>query len=361
MRRVLKLARRTLNAYDARRAARGEVEHIRAVTEPIIRQLQSDGRRPLPQGALSKADEYARDVLGSLVYAAWLRVYTVLAGEFRVGWIPDNYYTKVVIPQIDYKYRLGSSRKTFIRRVLRSPNIPDCAYLLRRLFYDRNFQRIDEGDLADVLFDEADTLVFKPDNSERGAQVEIVTRATLDVDKCRQAKDGVFQSYVAQHPFFDEMTTGSATTLRLTTALDQAGEVTVRAAYLRIARQSDGHVRSDSAIKVPVDLAAGTLVDTGYMPNWAKVDRHPDSGFVFAGRTIPDFRGATALVADLHRSFPHLSCIGWDICIDVEGVARILEWNTYYNDIKFSEATTGPCFADMGWEQLWRSPLQGAS
>jgi hypothetical protein len=31
-----------------------------------------------------------------------------------------------------------------------------------------------------------------------------------------------------------------------------------------------------------------------------------------------------------------------------------MEWNGTYNDIKFSEATQGPCFADLGWERLWK-------
>src|SRR5688572_16788022 len=108
MRSVLSLARRALNTYDARRAARGEIESIEAVTEPVIEQLQRDGCRP-PPGAFARADEYARDVLGSLLYAPWLRVYALLSGEFREGWIPDNYYTKVVITQIDQKYRLGAT------------------------------------------------------------------------------------------------------------------------------------------------------------------------------------------------------------------------------------------------------------
>jgi hypothetical protein len=29
-----------------------------------------------------------------------------------------------------------------------------------------------------------------------------------------------------------------------------------------------------------------------------------------------------------------------------------MEWNAEHNDIKFSEATQGPCFADLRWDRL---------
>jgi hypothetical protein len=34
-----------------------------------------------------------------------------------------------------------------------------------------------------------------------------------------------------------------------------------------------------------------------------------------------------------------------------------MEWNGWHNDIKFSEAADGPCFADLGWQNLWRLKL----
>jgi hypothetical protein len=31
-----------------------------------------------------------------------------------------------------------------------------------------------------------------------------------------------------------------------------------------------------------------------------------------------------------------------------------MEWNALHNDIKFSEATQGPCFTDLRWERFAR-------
>src|SRR5690625_1937623 len=58
----------------------------------------------LPDHLRSQADEYAVDVLGSKRFAPWLYVYAATAGEFREGWIPDNYYMSVVLPAIEGRY-----------------------------------------------------------------------------------------------------------------------------------------------------------------------------------------------------------------------------------------------------------------
>lgn len=49
-----------------------------------------------------------------------------------------------------------------------------------------------------------------------------------------------------------------------------------------------------------------------------------------------------------------MRCIGWDVTLDDQENVRIMdmEWNAGHNDIKFSEATQGPCFSDLHREWL---------
>jgi hypothetical protein len=51
---------------------------------------------------------------------------------------------------------------------------------------------------------------------------------------------------------------------------------------------------------------------------------------------------------------PFTRVIGWDIIVDSMEKPVIMEWNGRHNDIKFSEAATGPNFADLGWQELWK-------
>src|SRR5262245_29653239 len=74
-------------------------------------------RGPTPQTALRLCDDYAKTVLGDAVFSPWLKVYTAAAGEFREGWIPLNYFERVVRPNIYGSYTLRLDNKTLSRRI----------------------------------------------------------------------------------------------------------------------------------------------------------------------------------------------------------------------------------------------------
>jgi hypothetical protein len=42
-----------------------------------------------------RCDDYATGVFGHIHFAPWLYVYTVVAGQFKEGWIPDSCHTKM--------------------------------------------------------------------------------------------------------------------------------------------------------------------------------------------------------------------------------------------------------------------------
>lgn len=121
-----------------------------------------------------------------------------------------------------------------------------------------------------------------------------------------------------------------------------------------IPRKADNHSYWTTAIKVPVRLDTGELHEMGYLPDWVPAIKHPDSGKAFLYQKIPGFREGVAACISLHKNMPYARVIGWDISINETGEPVIMEANGYHNDIKFSEALSGPCFAGLGWENLWR-------
>lgn len=302
-----------------------------------------------------KADDYAIEVLGNKEYSKWLYVYSVLRKTFIEGWIPDNYYGLVVNPLINGKYRGLSNAKTFTNLILKSSAIPDSAYLINGVFYSDDFVPIEEENIHGKVFQDQSTVFFKSNNSNQGLGVEKLTSKNFDISKYKSQKDGCFQLIIKPHDFFLGMSKNSTPTIRITTARDNFGEVSVRAAYLRIGRSSEDIVKSKSAIKIPIDFKNGILGDIGFMPDYRFVEKHPDSGFYFSGKKIPFFDKALELVIYLHKSFPHFSCIGWDTCIDNNDEVKIMEWNASNNSIGFSEALSGPCFLGFGWENLWHN------
>src|SRR5699024_6016441 len=233
----------------------------------------------------SQADEYAVDVLGSKRFAPWLYVYAATAGEFREGWIPDNYYMSVVLPAIEGRYAGLSDTRSMTARIFGDEDeIPDSGYVVRGRTFNASLEPVTSLDeFTELVFAGGQRVVFKADTSVRGRGVQI-----LDRDRFRQTAgtlpDGVLQPFIDQHEAFAEFDLRSVCTLRMTSVVEPDGQIAVRAAYMRFGRDTDEYVSADSEIFVPISSAAGAFGSIGYMVNWLEVERHPDSGVEFAGK-----------------------------------------------------------------------------
>jgi hypothetical protein len=325
-------------------------EH-RIEANSILKRLEGELGKTNPTH-IKLADEYAREVLGHAHYAPWLYVYTALAGTFKEGWIPDNYYGSVVVPKVKGSYGDISCLKPLTYTIFKSDTFPDIAFFVNGLFLALDNTPISYRDVENFLFKNAEKIVFKVDNSQQGTGIFFFERRSFDIEKIKLLGNGVFQSYLVQHKFFDDFSPNSVATLRMTTVVDDGGGISLRACYLRLGRIDDTHIQSKSNIRVPVDLSSGEFSSEGYLPNWLTVKEHPDSKIRFSGCYIPAFAQCVSTVLDLHKKAPFARCIGWDVTIDSDEDVRLIEWNGAHNDIKFTEATQGPCFADLGWDRL---------
>jgi hypothetical protein len=327
-------------------------EHKREATQALLT-VERQALRPLSHRVRQQAEEYAVKILGSRAFAPWLFLYAAVAGEFRKGWIPDNFYGRIVCPNINGAFRAISGVKTVTRRLFQSDWIPDVAYLIDRRYFDCNMQPISMEEAAKVVFLHSDEVVVKMDMSGKGMGVRILSQKDFNpASLAASTARAVIQSKIAQHRVFDSFVPQGATTLRLTTVREPDGMFRVRAAYLRIPCGVDKFVRPASVVRVAVDRDSGILAETGYLSDWTKVESHPQSGAAFCGISIPGFFDAVKLCQDLHALVPQVGCIGWDVIVDTESRAWIVEWNAGHNDVKFSEAVTGPCFHGLGWERL---------
>lgn len=302
--------------------------------------------------SIDKCDEYAMEVLGSKNFAPWLYVYTAVAGSFKEGWIPDNYYGVKVVPALAGDYGIASSLGSFNNCLFRSPHFPDLASLTNGLIIDRDYNVIDLGKLRDLLFSSYDRVVFKADRSGQGLGVRVLSKESFgDIDP-QHLGNGLFQAYIDQHDSLAAYTPDSVSTLRITTVVDLDGVVSARTAYARFSMGDDKYVRSKSSVRVPIDLDSGVLWEEGFTGEWTRLDRHPNNQKLFGGFEYPQFDHCLEIVKRMHSRVPFVRVIGWDVVVDRNGDVKVMEWNAGHNDIKFSEATQGPCFAEFKWEHL---------
>ena len=208
--------------------------------------------------------------------------------------------------------------------------------------------------VSEVLFSGRERVVFKVDDSSQGRGIHIINKDQFDLLDIMKIGNGLFQPYILQHETLAQFESNVVATLRLTTISSKTGGIELRAAYLRMGRAADKVVRSQSHIRVPIDLSAGSMPHVGHSVDWLEIPSHPDSSIEFSGQVMPGFDKCKDIALNLHAKIPYVRCIGWDLTVDEAGEPHVLEWNGAHNDIKYSESTQGPCFADLGWESLWK-------
>lgn len=316
----------------------------------VFRKLDAAGKTVRPADA-RRCEDYALEVLRHRRFIPWLMVYTALAGAFKEGWIPDNFYGARVVPAIQGPHGHVSFLKSLSAALFDSSSFPDLGSRINGSLFDRAYRPLSFDDARALFFEGNDRLVFKPDDSGRGKGIRFLDSSAFDRQEIEALGSGVFQRHVTQHPVFDRFSTTSVATLRVTTVVEADGTISLRACHLRLGSGSDTHVLPESQVTVPIDLASGALRDSG-LASWLECRVHPTSGEPFAGLTIPAFDACIRTIIAHHQRIGFVRCVGWDITIDADEAPQILEWNGFHNSIILAEALQGPCFKGLDWERF---------
>lgn len=304
----------------------------------------------LPSHIKDQCDHYAKQTLGDVKYAPWLYVYSLMRGEFKEGWIPDNYYGKIVLPKSNGISGMPAQVKNISSSLLKSNLFPDLISYSSGIYsISASNEVLKKEDVKNVLFKDHDTVIYKLNSSFQGKGIHFFNKNEFCLDKVAKIGSGIFQKLIVQHNVFNELFPKPGATIRLTTALTPAGNVDVRGAYLRLGVGSDEFVKSSTNIRVGINLDSGELFNDGYTSDWFEINEHPTTKKAFKGVVIPNFKEACENVIALHKNYPFVQSIGWDVIINEQNGVEIMEWNAVHNGIKFTEAIQGPMFADMPW------------
>jgi hypothetical protein len=236
--------------------------------------------------------------------------------------------------------------------VLKTEALPDIAYYIDGVFYDRDLAVIGIAALREIVVGTYTDIFVKKDGSGQGTGVIKLAVTDIHENIFEQFGNCVIQSPIKQHDFFEEIIPGSVATIRITTVKSIDGNIDMRASYLRLGRLDTAWVQSANSLRIAVIDENGELDSFGYTQDWRRWLTHPDTNFAFSKQRIPRFKEAVETCVTLHESIPQLTIIGWDVAIGNDDRIKLIEWNGGHCDIKFSEATTGPCFTGLNWERL---------
>lgn len=293
-------------------------------------------------------------MLGSKKYAPWLYVYTAFNQEFKEGWIPDNYYGKVVVPKTNNHLGSLANVKTLTNKLIETDLLPYEVYKVNNNFYDNSYNHIPLQKLENYLFSRNDKYYVKRDDSNQGRGVFIIRKDQFDINELLEIDNCVIQEPITQSNWFSDITDLEGVTIRITTVRTNSNKIQTRAGTLRVGIEESEIVKHYDSIRVPISVKDRALGSFGTDSFWKKYKEHPKSGYIFEGKKLPAFDHVKKELESLHEKFIHYSVIGWDISIDKENKPKIIEWNASHPGIKFHEAFIGPCFTGLEWENLWK-------
>lgn len=131
----------------------------------------------------------------------------------------------------------------------------------------------------------------------------------------------IIEERVYQHSWVNAIYPHSVNTVRIVTAASNNGVVLLSAAMRIGARGNKCDNWSAGGLAIGVNLETGKLKKYGFLrPDFGrKVEKHPNTGFVFENFQIPYFFEAVSLAKELHNYFYGLHSIGWDVAITADG------------------------------------------
>jgi hypothetical protein len=296
-----------------------------------------------------RIERYAKQRFGSSRYASWLILYTAHCGEFKEGWIPQDYFFINVLPVINPRSIANVSlAKTLTRSLFGDAHSPDIVCRVNGTWISRKGDVLTEDLAREHAFMETDRVFVKADDLNRGNGIRITDKNEFS-EVCREWKhDFIVQFPINQHSDLSKFHPISVATLRILTYKTHGSSPRILASYLRLGRGKSRYISpKENPVKVAIDCDSGTLADTGADETWNLYAEHPDSGVAFQSFQCPGFRRAVELCERLHLRIPQLALIGWDVAVDRESDVWLLEWGAITPGFSFIEAASGPLFADL--------------
>jgi hypothetical protein len=158
-------------------------------------------------------------------------------------------------------------------------------------------------------------------------------------------EDIIIQLPVKQHQLLSAINESSVNTFRIFSLLTNEG-VKIYTILLRMGR-AGAKVDNGSGGGIACGITdEGCLKKYAYGLSGEKFLKHPTSGLVFDGYKLPGVESVKRLVQKAHQMLPHFRLVSWDIAVDENGEAVLVEANLAKGGIEFPQLTNGPLFGN---------------
>jgi hypothetical protein len=316
--------------------------------------------KQLPNHALSPKQEkeietYAADVLGSASFSPWLKVFTACRGEFVEGWMPLDYWARIVCPALNGPLQPLGKIKTLTQKFLQTEALPDLAYHVQGNWLLALGETSTADGVKKAIFADHPFVFLKQDNTSRGGGVMKIDADQFSKLDFNKLGDFVIQAPIDTHDFFKRLSPASVPSLRVTTYKAQGKPASVVQSGIRLGLEGTPFIYEDECIRIAIRIDDGVTNDFGFSGDWQILKTHFETGTSITGLQIPKYPEIKKLCEKLHDQNPHFGLIAWDMTVDNKDQVKIMEWNTVTPSYNMDEAALGPHFKGLGFEDLWKT------
>lgn len=293
----------------------------------------------------------------------WQVVYSTISGIIDHRYITEYDYYHNVEPKLNNK---GLSEaycdKNNYHHLLPQHLLPE-VYLrnIEGVFYDQSYELINKQSAFDHLpqVENSRIILKKALDSGGGRQVELFVLRNgiyadnngniLSLDYLNKHFDDNYlvQEYIIQYPYFQRFNETSVNTVRIFTYRSVlSNEIIILQSVLRIGKPGaivDNQASGGIAVGIRFD---GSL--NGFAVNKKGERINSVNGITLSKiEPIPMFLEMNEMAISIAKKFVYHRLLGFDFCVNSEGLIKLIEVNNKNNEINFYQMSNGPLFREF--------------
>lgn len=284
--------------------------------------------------------------------------YSAKNDQFDPRYIPNTLYcTKIDQHFNARKLGYGFNDKNYYSKIFEDIKQPKV--LVRKIngmIFDESYNQISVDNAFVQITSEEEVICKSSQETGSGRGIESFHRN--DIEKIHQFlndkayDDYIVQALIRQHTALNRVHEGSINTYRICSLLMEDG-VHILSSVLRMGVGSSKVDNATASDNTKYDGMTCGIDEAGKLKKYAygyhtgkKYEKHPDD-LIFEGFQLPSYGKAIELVKQAHLRIAHFRLVSWDIAIDKDGDAVLVEANMRKGGINFHQFNNGPLFGDL--------------
>jgi len=331
--------RRTLDAFRYRKRIKRTIQ-----TYPAFALVKKN------KEYLKKSKQFLSENLRGYKNTNYHHFYYILGNSTKIEYIPCEFFFTSIEPVLnDLRLANAIADKLSSDLFFEKSDLPETLFkIVNKMYYDNENNSIAKSDAIDRLKTMNEIVVLKPGIfSGAGKNVYIDTAekiANIILKNPKHLKGSfLIQKAVKQHPNLAKFHPSSLNTIRVMTARVNS-DIVILSAYLKIGGKNNRNDNITTGGLIININEKGELADVAFTREKIKVDRHPDTGVIFGGNSIPNYNKVKRFCIKNHKRFLRFTFISWDIGINEKGNPVFIEFNLRKQAIHGHQILNGPLF-----------------